>query len=595
MSLESNNLYKVRIFYKQGKMALEKLLKSAKKELKKVGRSALPYVLSLGLAATGYGCAGAFPNPQEVREMKPKPTSETVQYKSKFEESVIREMPQGYERDYYAAVWNMFNRWFPEEIKKKALSSIDTLSVVTQKPIVDSLINVYTLPLDEQPDEPGNQFLKKDFPEIINWCNSNFVSHPGALYLSQYFDDVGLLVLGNGVPEKTGNRGEQEKAITTSRIRFEGPPVDTWRITWSDKKGENIFQGDGYGYWKWVSNSNDQARAQNEGDFQKQGKEYQQMMASLPFFQTRKNIEFKEGITVVNRDEKMDPNSIDPYVATTFDPYNLEGQCAVINLGINLENFFDDSLASIRGSYNVSVLGTEEIFEKDSINIKMINRLGEEVNDSISKQVYPLQLITRNFPDGIANKGLTRGLLGLDLENAKGQHYKKTLPFLINKPNSDFNLLYGWFVRGNEYSHPDFIENRPFVSYEVFNPGDSIECLFQIPGMDGSGTAHMRFRFERRAEQKKRVSMGSIEPVPPEWNPNIPEKIPYEIPFEEGTFIANINPSLTTFNIIKVAVPKLREGNYMISADCYMQKEDRMKQTSTILFPDIYISEKKHN
>ena len=257
--------------------------------LNRFGRNVLPYVLVGSLSAYGYGCAGLNLTPEQVRAKKPKPLSETVEYVSKYEESVIREMPQGYERDYYASIWNLFNRWYPENVKKMALSSIDTLSVVDQKPIVDSLINVYTLPLDKQPDEPGNQFLKKDLPEIINWCNSNFVSHPGSLHLIQYYDDVGLLTLGRGVPEKPGNRGEQEKAITTSRIRFEGPPVDTWRITWSDTDGKDIFQDDGYGYWKWVSNSNAQARAQNEGDSKKPGRDYEKMLAVLPLFVVSKS------------------------------------------------------------------------------------------------------------------------------------------------------------------------------------------------------------------------------------------------------------------------------------------------------------------
>ena len=63
----------------------------------KRGRIILPLALSAGLALSG--CATTFPSSEQVREKKQKSALEKATYSSIYEESFMRGLPQGEDRD----------------------------------------------------------------------------------------------------------------------------------------------------------------------------------------------------------------------------------------------------------------------------------------------------------------------------------------------------------------------------------------------------------------------------------------------------------------------------------------------------------------
>ena len=561
-------------------MALENILNGAKNTALKAGRRVLPYIASLSMAAYGLGCAGTFPSPEKVREMKPKPTSETVQYKSKFEESVIRDSPKGFERDKYAALWTLFNYRYPEYLRedlfgnKKKKGSLDTLSVVENKSTVDSIINIYTSSLDQQPDEPGNSFLVRDLSEIVKWLNDGGLTYPNELHLSEYFDDVGKHVVGKGIPQGVG-MSKFEKARTNSAIQYNGPGLETWRLTWDEEDGEYIFQDDGHGRWTLVSNSIAEESSSGEKD------EYSKFRRAIGITTSIVHKEFQGPISVKDEDKKLDANSADVNVASYLDTTNWSSYLTAINFGPRIIDFLDDSTLFFKGKYRISVLGSDQMVLSGEFS-----RVGTFPNykDIGKGDVGAFQFSTPRIPQEFIKRDRNSYVFGLDVENSDGEHYKTLEELFIDNPNVGSHG-YGWIVQRENNS--GYIGGRPpaFKSYN--SPGDTLDLLLQIPNLEPDENGNYRANMQFYTILKDDFKEGRVE-VGPLWTmPGVPPDA-YRQPQKRRFAVRDINlGSSRGFASVPVVIPKLDNGIYQIVAEVYSTQKE--KGIHTVILDNIKV------
>ncbi|MBI3623104.1 hypothetical protein HY212_03435 [Candidatus Pacearchaeota archaeon] len=566
--------------------------------LSRLGRKTLPYALFLGLAASGYGCAGIVPSPEQVRAMRPKPLEETVQYKSKFEESVIRDSPKGYERDYYAAIWTLFNSR-PDKTNKEVLSKLDTLSVVGNKKAVDSLIYFYTWnKLDKQPGEPGISFLVQDLPEIIKWLDAKALVYSNELHLAQYFDAVGVNVLGRGIPVDV-RVPDLEKARTTSMGRYNGPGVETWRMMWGESDGTYIFQDDGFGRWKLVSNDIDEQNSGSEKD------DFSKIQRALDFAKERIHRDFQRPIHVQNEDKRLDSRSVDVNVLPLFTE-DLLSPYALINLGISLDDFVEDNILTARAKYIISREGSDEIAFQDSFYVHA------PVSGNTKGLAITLQRLTKIFPIKVGEDKPLKYVLGIDIENGEDKHYKAFRYFFAGVVGN----YRGWLVDPGE--KPSFFGGRQPTAFDNLSPGDSLYAIIQSPIFNNTLEDSLRHYFDNTPTVEnvrlhflpspkkfkvttepfikvgptaKEDSLGDIDlsslKTSEAGEPNNTRNFGRESGFTITSFV----PSGNTLNFIRSYVPNIKQnGLYDVVAEITLPNSNARGYTT---IENVYIKNKK--
>ncbi len=459
-----------------------------------------------------------------------------------FEWSVLKGGLDQTSKDYYAAVWASLGFFQGADSARRLLARCD---VLTQRRQVDSLISVLFLPLDTDPVAAGNTFLDGLVEKLAYTRNRGFL-HMGGFLLEDVFDDVGRLVLLNGLPE--------------GAIIVKSPPklcpyddtVPQYEISWW---GENFFfQEDCYGYWRLL------------------GREFPRGGPSrLPpkiAGQLLLNEELISGVAVQDTLPLLRESAVTIQPVSIFDTADWRSTWTVINVGLRARDFVCDSSGwkSLRvwGAVSVQPSGADLPTALDSIRAALdLGRQKTPRNDLVV-----LQKIVRD--DQLASAVRIRErVLGADIADGKNRHWKKSILYPVGWSDDSVTIGYGWLLNPRVTNARSFGGHPPLV-HDVVAPGDTLMLFFQLvgvqPDIEGRFRTHLRLRFLREEEHKREVVLSRLyrlgtEPMGATISADV---------LSASTVLGMITTNNSNSNVtFRTQVPVVKEGSYKIVVECH--------------------------
>ncbi len=584
----------------------------------KRGRIILPLALSAGLALSG--CASTIksdkvygpPTPEQTSDKKQKSALEKATYSSRFEESIMRDIPHGEDRDYYAGVFSFTNSWMnPKSIKNEFLDSLSRYSVVEDKRKADYLISVYTIEYNKSTTDTTSSF-ERAIREAAKICNNKGAIHPNENYISRYYDDLGKRILLEmvrmGVSKDNirllystiGGHTDDRRRTTLSKSLLEGPEVATYKIDWKDGRGDTYYQEDmaaSSAWWTVCGDQISEMAASKEKDIvQRQRQVNREIDRELHRLSQRP-------VVVGDTATTMKSGAVDVGIEVVLDTQTGRYR-PVLNLGVRYDGFVVNDTLKVKAEYSIKRLGNDrDILLKGEVDI------AEFVPNFSSKKgkgyVYPVQRWLPALPNDMGSGKLETLVLGWDISNAKNEHDKRHMGFLVGQIDSNFYIGRGWIVTGNKQTNSKFVGGVPPDAFENYLPGDTVNFLITNNPKNANGDkALVRFRFSLSDKSAK----GEGQPLPISSigiigkggeiyeqiidSTNLSDK-PFEINYKEGDVIANVTPDKSGINVVPVEIPKLKEGSYDVKASWYTPDSiGVMKNTAVTLIRGIHIDKK---
>ena len=574
----------------------------------KRGRIILPLALSAGLALSG--CATTFPSSEQVREKKQKSALEKATYSSIYEESFMRGLPQGEDRDYYAGVWSFAKNWMtPVDIKKEFLDSLSHYSVVEDKRKVDSLISVYTMEYNKSIVDTVSSF-ERAIREAAKICNNKWAIHPNENYASKYYDDLGnrilLEMVRAGVSKDNirnlystiGVHKDDHRRIGSTKATLEGPEVATYKIDWKDGRGDTYYQEDmsaSSGWWKVCGDEVSEMRASAEKDIVKRQTQIKNDVVGELHRLSQRPVSVGDTATAIKS------GVVDVGIEVVLDPQTGSYR-PVLNLGGRYDNFVFNDTLNVKGKYVIKRLGDDKnILLQGDIDI------AEFVSDFDSKKGKGYVNSTQGFlpalPSGIGKGKLETLVLGWDIYNAKNEHDKRHMGFSVGQIDSNFYIGRGWIVTGNKQVSSKFVGGVPPDAFENYIPGDTVNFLLtNNPTSVNGDKALVRFRFTSINDKKKQT--GEYPPVTVKGFKDIGDALEQiidstemadelDIGYLKGDVVANITPNGSGINVVPIEIPKLKEGHYDVKASWYApDSTGTMRNNAVTMIRGIYVNKK---
>ena len=474
---------------------------------------------------------------------------------STFERSVIKGGLDQAAKDYYAAVWTSLAFFHGTDSARALLAPFNAM---TQQREVDSIINVLFLPLDSDPIAPGNSFLQ-GLTEKIDFCRNRGFLHTGGPYLSHVFDDIGVLILVNGLPSWVTVL-DQPPVKCGRRLQF---PVPQYSIGW--QQWGYSFQEDCFGYWRIVGGDDSAMRAFNE-----------QLIG---------------GVAVFDPDVPLNEGSVIARPVAILDSTDWQSEWTVANLGLRAKDFVRDSSGwkrlQMHGALSVATSGSDQPSLVDSVSLDM--DLGREKPGR--EDLVALQRVEK--PGG--DHGDVRGrALGVDISNPKDKHWKKSIPFPVGWSDGGLTIGYGWLLNP-KVVNANYIGGRPPLIHDVVVQADSLLLFFQLTGvtsdLEGRFRTHVKLRFIRDEEREWEVILSKLYRLGKEPRGSTQGADIVSAAAEMGVVEMSSPAANVTFC---TRVPSVREGRYKIVGECYRTTGTDPRPFAMIMFSDVQIKEREN-
>ncbi|MBI2045487.1 hypothetical protein HYT23_05490 [Candidatus Pacearchaeota archaeon] len=581
---------------------MKTLAERLKLTARKITNSFVPLALSTVLAVSGIqGCASY------SKIHRPEPPEETAKYSSKYEESVMRDMrnmpERRQDRNYYAAIWNFTNSWVtPDSAKNKILSSLDSLSVLEDRNKVDSIIDNYFFSFNTTPGDSVNSFTVW-LKEIADYCHNAGISHPNAIDVERYYDDIGLGLLRMvGVPIKKlpkipPSRLEKRRGILDKRMLED--EVATIVIDWENGRGNTWYQEEmlGSGFWVYVTDEFIMSRTRSEKNpIKKSGLENS-------FVIGEKHELSQRPVPVHDEEKKLNESSVDPRLIVVFDPSDSSRNKTFLNYAIKVDDFIrqrgDTAELAFKIKYRLTPPDFGRTIFADSIVFDKVIQGYKKGEGGVLSFQEPLIFLP-------ADREL-RYVLGLDVLNREDEHYKIFIGRSTEKRRGDMHVGDGWLVEDSAQDDRRYIGGSRPLAFPNLEPGQRVNFMIQLPYTKvdnslGLNPAHVRLRFIKK--EKDDFPRGRVEILPLSAVGGTPIRQEQDIaqgkymfnPLElvnneKGFAIANFNLSPSTFNIATFNVPNVEEGNYRIVA--HRISGNPPKITASITSPTFHVKNKK--
>jgi hypothetical protein len=481
-----------------------------------------------------------------------------------FEQSVLRGTLDENERDYYAAVWTSLGFFHGADSARQMLVPLD---VMTQRSEVDSIINVLFLPLDSDPITPGNSFLQ-GLAEKIDYCRNRGVLHAGGPYLSHAFDDIGILILLNGLPSSAFTV-EAEPMLCGRGLSF---PVPEYHVGWDGE--DYFFQEDCWGFWRFLRT-----------EFPRGGG------GATP--ERKFNEQLTGGVAVFDPDEPLDERSAIVQPVSIRDTTDWQSEWIVVNIGLRAKDFVRDSSGwkrlRMHGALSVAVSGSDLASVVDSVSLDI--DLGREKPGR--DDLVALQRVEKAVSAG-GEYGAVRGrVLGIDITNPKNHHWKKSVPFPVGWSQDSVTIGYGWLLNPLVVN-AGCIGGRPPLIHDVVARGDSLLLFFQLVGADsdpeGRFRTHVRLRFIREEERQTEITISRLYRLgtEPLTTPGACDVL------SAATEVGMIETSSASSNVtFSAPVPVVDEGPYRIIAECHRTTGTDPHPFEMVIFSDVRIRQRE--
>jgi hypothetical protein len=492
-----------------------------------------------------------------------------------FEHSVLKgNIPQA-AKDYYAAVWTSLGFFHETDSARQTLAPFD---VVKQKTEVDSVITVLFLPLDSDPITPGNSFLQGLSEKIDYCCNRGFL-HTGGPFLAACFDDIGLLILLNGLPDLAFVLMQEPKLCGRKHLERDSllpDSVPTYHVSWEDE--DYIFQEDCWGYWRLLTTEFPRGGGDGKSD----------RFAQRSFAMQKFNEQLIGGVAIFDPDEPLSERSAIVQPVAILDSTDWQSSWSVINLGLRAKDFVRDSSGwkrlQMHGALSVATSGSDNPSLVDSVSLAI--DLGREKPGG--DDLVALQRVEKSGE----NHGEVRGrVLGVDIANPKDKHWKKSIPFPVGWFEDSLRLGYGWLLNP-KVVNANYIGGRPPLIHDVVTQGDSLLLFFQLtrvdPDLEGRFRTHVKLRFIREEEREWEVVLSKLYRLgkEPLTSTGLPDVVSAAVELRLiQTSSANAN---VTFG---AQVPAVREGFYRIVAECHQTTGADDRPFAIVIFSHVHIKE----
>ncbi|MBI5868764.1 MAG: hypothetical protein HZB43_10855 [candidate division Zixibacteria bacterium] len=479
-----------------------------------------------------------------------------------FERSVQRGTLDPKSQDYYAAVWTVLG-FFRRPDSVRAL--LAPYSVSDQRPKADSVINMLFLPLDSDPIAPGNSLLL-GLEEKLEYCESRGFLHPGGGFLSSRFDDIGRLILLNGLPELAFTSMQLPELCGYLPVPRMIPPdsVPTYHISWTGE--EYVYQEDCWGYWRLLTTEFPRGggtTTQDRNTIPLPGR--RNRLAARPFAMQKFNEQFVAGVAAFDLDEPLSDQSVTARPVAILDTSDWRSMWTVINLGLRETDFVRDSNGwnrmQVTGALTVSAGGSDNVLLLDSVVISLDLGLEKPGHDDL----VALQKVGRVE----VSRATRECVAGIDLASPKNQHWKKSIPFPVGWTDDSLTVGYGWLLNPRVLNER-CLGGRPPLVHDVIARGDTMMLFFQLmgaqPDIYGEFRTHVRLRFIREEEYRREVVLSKLyklgtEPLGKSHSSD---------PLCAATVLGIISTDKANANVtFSAEVPLLKEGLYKIVVECH--------------------------
>ncbi len=467
-----------------------------------------------------------------------------------FEQSVLKSRLSEEEKLYYAAVWTSLGFFQGTDEARAMLAPLD---IVTQRREIDSIINVLFLPLDSDPITPGNTFLEGLADKIDFAEHRGFVHTPGA-FLTDSFDDIGILILLNGLP-LSADVIETAPILCGPRLLFSVPE---YHIAWQPAD-DYMFQEDCSGYW----------RICGERAIQKF------------------NEELIGGVAEFDPDEPLNERSVLARPVALRDTSDWESGWVVMNVGLRTKDFTRDSSGwkriRVRGALTVLPTGDTKPIVSDSTCMDI--DLGRE---KPGRDDLVVQQRVKKVPRGDGERRVRGYVLGVDLVNSKDRHWKKSIPFPIGWSDDSVTVAYGWLLN-DQAVDPACLGGRPPLIHDVIRQSDSLFLFFQLTGagadLTGRFRTHIRLRFIRQETRAEEVTFSRLYRLGTE-----PLTRGGAAEVSAATVLGMVETASANSNVtFGTMVPKVAKGTYKIVAECHRSVGVDPRPFELVIFDNIRI------
>lgn len=479
-----------------------------------------------------------------------------------FEQSVLKSRLGEDEKLYYAAIWTSLGFFRGTDEARAMLAPFD---IVTQRREVDSIASVLFLPLDSDPITPGNSFLGGLAEKIGYAEHRGFVHTPGA-FLTECFDDIGVLVLLNGVPLTTLVVLEDTDICPICK-------VETYLVAWGGE--DYIFQKDGWGYWRMISTEGLDTRFPGGAPVVRS------------FVMQRFNEQLIGGVAVFDPDLPLDEHSVLAKPVALRDTSDWESGWVVMNVGLRTKDFTRDSSGwkriRVRGTLAVLPAGDTSpvLFDSTEMDVD----LGRE---KPGRDDLVVQQRVKKVPRGDGERRIRGYVLGVDLVNSKDRHWKKSIPFPIGWSDDSVTVAYGWLLNA-QVVDPACLGGRPPLLHDVIQQGDSLFLFFQLTdaGADLTGRfrTHIRLRFIRQETRAEEVTFSRLYRLGTE-----PLTRGGDAEVSAATVLGMVETASANSNVtFGTMVPKVAKGTYKIVAECHRSVGVDPRPFELVIFDNIRI------
>ncbi len=496
---------------------------------------------------------------------------------SRFEQSVLHGKLTDAEKEYYAAVWTSLG-FYRQPDKMRAL--LEPYDVTEQRRQADSAIRALFLPLDTDPIRPGNSFLD-DLQKKIEFTRGRGFLHPGQSSLEQYFDELGFLILLNGIPHTIFVEQNTPVICETLCVGLINCLVPTYYVSWT---GEDfIFQEDCFGYWRLISTETLRDRFAHEDNRVRREKAF-----ALQKFDEQ----LIAGVAAFDSDKPLTDKSACAQAVSILDTTDWRTEWLVINLGLRVRDFRvrTDSGSGFHaaGRITVTPLDAAEPVVQDSLALDR-DLGGAADGDDDLLAIQRIKRRWRTDTDSVVRHAF---VLGVDIVNGKNRHWKKAIRFTVPQAEDTARVAYGWLLNG-AVEDPAYLGGRPPLIPSVVHVGDTIHLFFQLTDVraDAGGRyrMHVHLRFIREMERADTVSVGELTVVGPHPKPMGKPELPAGPPASIATVeILGPNGNAT----LAMPVPRCSKGLYKIVGDCYQAAGDADRPYAMIVFDNILVQKK---